>query len=282
MKKTKFVTLSIIISVFLSCIGHKSKQIEVESNDSLKKSLLADTLIFESDSIEVIPENVDDLFADFVYCFFSNENLQEKRTEFPLLFVENGVERSIPRTDWSFISLLGNLECYAIIHERETDLEQFSEQMICKISVKLVLQNNSEVISYNFHKVSEKWILTDVCRTPLQSEKDGDFIQFFYRFTSDSLFQENHLCSSLQMAILDPVDEFNTIEATINSEQWSSFAPILTNNSLLFLDLGLNHIGYSSCKFISLRGFGNGLDNTFKFIRKDNTWMLSKFEDYSN
>ncbi len=282
MKNTKFVTLSIIISVFCSCVGHKSKRIELEFKDSLKQSLLADTLIFENDRIETIPENVDDLLADFVYCFFTNESLQEERTEFPLLFIEDGAERLIPKSEWIFIPLLENLDCYAIIHERAADLELIREQTIRKVSVKVVSQNTSEIIVYNFHRESKKWMLVNVLKTPLQSEMDDDFIRFFCQFTSDTLFQENHLCTSLQMSVLDPVDEFNIIETTINSEQWDSFAPMLANNSLVFLDLGLTPTAYSACKFISLRGFGHGLDNTFKFIRKDNTWMLSKFEDYSN
>ena len=118
---------------------------------------------------------------------------------------------------------------------------------------------------------------------PLEKGDNEDFVEFFGRFATDSLFQSRRIKQPLAFVTTDPDDDFSVLETTLDLNQWFAFKPELPTDRLSNINYGQKSIDDSNVKIVALKGIGNGLSNILYFKRKERSgdWELYKFEDVS-
>ena len=134
---------------------------------------------------------------------------------------------------------------------------------------------------YYFERIKGAWILEAINLRPIEKNDNEDFVEFFNRFASDSLFQSQRVQNPLAFVTSDPDDDFSILETTIDRNQWFAFKPVLPTDRLSNINYGQRNDDNSSTKILALKGIGNGFSNLLYFRRKGGEWELYKFEDTS-
>ena len=119
----------------------------------------------------------------------------------------------------------------------------------------------------------------DDAAMPKEEEESENFYEFYARFVGDSVFQAERVSTPLPFVTLDPEDEFQVLETTLNERQWFAFQPTLSKEYLTNVNYGQGLDNRSKTRIVELKGFGNGFYNTLHFRRKNGVWMLVRFED---
>ena len=122
----------------------------------------------------------------------------------------------------------------------------------------------------------------DFADMPENEDSKESFYEFYEHFANDSLFQQTRLHNPLKFVTVDPDDEFQIIETTLEAGQWFAFQPVLPREFLTNVNYGQNENSKSNTKVIEIKGFGNGFNNTLYFERRNGLWKLVQFEDLSD
>ena len=242
----------------------------------------ADSLVMDSAAKAAIPKNIDETFDDFVYTYASDKRFQLYRTHFPLPYVKDTVRVEIKRSEWIHDALYTNLEFYNMLFDSEPDMEYEKKTDVNRVYVSWLFLDTSKTRRYHFERVNGRWMLEDIEETSLKNDPNEDFLQFFYKFCNDSIFQREHVESPLKFVTTDPDDDFNVMEAFIEVDQWFAFRPNLPRDKMTNINYGQPYSPSSKEKIVTFRGIGSGYSNTLFFSRKHDEWYLSSFEDLSN
>ena len=105
-----------------------------------------------------------------------------------------------------------------------------------------------------------------------------DFLTFYARFSSDTLYQQAHIEQPLKVMVLDPEEDDSYIEGTINAEQWRSFCPDVPQGVISNIRYGVQR--YRPKRMILQKsGSSNGMQELFFFTKEDNEWYLTRYEN---
>ena len=115
----------------------------------------------------------------------------------------------------------------------------------------------------------------------MEKDDDEDFVSFYARFVTDSLYQSHHITEPLQFVTIDPDDEFSILETTLDLNQWYAFCPMMPTDKLSNINYGQRNDDHSRTKILKVNGIGNGYSNVFYFRRRAGEWRLYKYEDTS-
>ena len=115
----------------------------------------------------------------------------------------------------------------------------------------------------------------------MESNAESDFLPFYARFVSDSIYQRKHVCSPLSFITIDPDDDFSILETTLDVEQWFAFRPQMPADRLSNICYGQKNDAGSTTKIIKVNGIGNGYSNVLYFRKTYGKWELYKYEDTS-
>jgi len=291
--KINKVWFSLLIFLFLtSCSGNKKKTepavsqpVDAETTDV--PVIEADTLAITEpvDSLEIIPADtvyVDEFFDDFIFNYATDERLRMKRTVSPLPYYLNDTTLRIDREDWVIDTLFFSNDYYTLLIDHDDELEIPEQTTPSSVQVEWYYREPFEAIKYYFEKINGRWMLEGVHARPIVEGMNDDFIKFFFRFSTDSVYQAKHIHQPLIFVTTDPDDDFAIIETTLDLNQWDAFKPILPEDVFSNINYGQHNDDNSSHKIVQLKGIGNGFLNSLFFRRKDNSWELYKFEDTSN
>ena len=116
---------------------------------------------------------------------------------------------------------------------------------------------------------------------PVEECEGENFVDFYTRFVTDSLYQSRHIADPLQFVTIDPDDEFAILETTLDVNQWYAFRPPLPADRLSNINYGQRNEDNSNTKILKVNGIGNGYSNVFYFRRRGGEWELYKYEDTS-
>jgi len=61
----------------------------------------------------------------------------------------------------------------------------------------------------------------------IKNDENENFIEFFHKFATDSIFQRSRTREPLTFVTTDPDDDFSILETTMEVNQWFAFAPRL-------------------------------------------------------
>lgn len=280
----RFIAGVAVLAFLGSCGNKKARMNPFAAITSEIDSVIhkKDTLLEENKFTGPIPIEADDSFDDFIYTFASDDALQRQRVLFPLPYYNGEALSKIEENHWKHDDLFTKQSFYTLLFEREEDMDLVGGNALTSVQVEWIFMPKRMVKRYYFERIKGAWILQSIRLQPILSTENEDFVAFFDRFSTDSVFQSQRIRQPLQFVTTDPDDDFSVIETTLDLNQWFAFKPTLPIDKLSNINYGQKNDGQSPYKILALKGIGNGFSNILYFQRKaDGNWELYKFEDTS-
>ena len=137
------------------------------------------------------------------------------------------------------------------------------------------------VKKYYFQRIKGMWMLEAINLRRIEKGENEDFVDFYTRFATDSLYQSRHISDPLQFITIDPDDEFAILETTLDVNQWYAFRPLMPVDRLSNINYGQKNEDRSTSKILKVNGIGNGYSNIFYFRKRGGEWEMYKYEDTS-
>lgn len=267
----------LVAAAMMSCTGKKAPE-EVKPQAPVD-SISADADTVGIDSSEVAPPTtVDELFADFIYTYSTNRSFQYRRTAFPLRRTRDGrPEKDMSRAAWKFDNLYYRHDLHLVILDGEKALNTLATVNSDTVRVEWLLFSKKWCKQYVFARKAGEWNLVCLNSFLISRHRDADFLNFYERFATDSLFQSEHLNETIDFITYDEDNHYEKIEGIIESEQYPMFSPELPADDIFNIDYGVEKKN-RNVRVVSVRGNSNGLATMFKFVRKGGEWKLVKFE----
>ena len=279
----KLLTMGLVLSLCASCGNVKGGKDPfaalAQQVDSMGKKLNA---VLSVDSSMVLrPLEADELFDDFIFNFALDSSLQKQRTMFPLLYNKEGASVRIDRKEWKHDYLFAEQNFYTLLFDREQDMDVVGDTALNSVQVEWLYLKERQIKRYYFQRQKGMWMLDSIALHRISPLRDNDFIPFYSRFVTDSVYQQQHIHSPLQFVTIDPDDDFSILETTLNREQWLAFRPTMPVAPLSNINYGQKNSWNASTKILKVNGIGNGYSNVFYFRRRGGEWELYKYEDTS-
>ena len=227
------------------------------------------------------PIAADELFSDFIFSYALDDTLQRQRTVFPLPYYKENIPLKLEAKDWTHDYLFARENNYTLLFDNEEDMDMIGDTAQTSVQVEWIYLRTLMVKRYYFERINGMWMLEAVNLRHMEQGEEENFVEFYARFASDSLFQRRHIASPLQFVTLDPDDEFSILETTLDKDQWFAFRPVLPSDSLSNINYGQKNEDLSESKILKVNGIGNGYSNIFYFHKRRGEWQLYKYEDTS-
>ncbi|MBB4046123.1 DUF4348 domain-containing protein [Bacteroides reticulotermitis] len=272
-----------LLGLLCSC-GNKTTKIDpfadiTKEVDSIRHK--TDSVPGEKQPEELKPIEADESFDDFIYSFASDKELQLQRVKFPLPYYNGDEKKNIEKRFWKHDNLFTKQNYYTLLFDREEDMDLVGDTSLTSVQVEWIYMRTRMIKKYYFERLKGAWILEAVNLRPIEHNDNENFVEFFSRFASDSLFQSRRVQAPLMFVTTDPDDDFSILETTLDLNQWFAFKPVLPADRLSNINYGQQNSDQSSTKILALKGIGNGFSNILYFHRKGGEWELYKFEDTS-
>ena len=103
----------------------------------------------------------------------------------------------------------------AITHcsfDDEDDLELVGRYCLTSVQVEWILLENRMVKKYYFERTKGVWMLEAINLRQIEQGENEDFVAFYLRFVTDSVYQSRHIREPLEYITIDPDDEFSIPE----------------------------------------------------------------------
>ncbi len=277
-----------MLLLLIAC-GNKEQQKFIPVADTIV-AVQADTMELLTDSMqlaEIMKEKPrvqvgNELFEDFIFNYAADEELQLKRTKFPLSYYEPDTVLRIEKEMWKHDHLFTQEHHYTLLFDTEEDMEMVGDTALNSVQVEWFYLATKMVKRYYFQRTAGKWILEAINLRKMQSEEENeDFIDFYSKFSEDSLYQEKHIADPLQFITIDPEDEFAILETTLDASQWPAYRYLLPTERLSNISYGQRNRDDAKTKILKVNGIDNGYHNLFYFRKKGDGWELYRYEDTS-
>lgn len=280
----KKLIAGVVLLALLSACGNKKSNINPFASitnevDSIRQK--ADSVHLKKSPEEPAPIEADESFDDFIYSFASDKELQRQRVKFPLPYYNGDEKSKIEERYWKHDDLFTKQNYYTLLFDREEDMDRVGDVQLTSVQVEWIYMKTRMVKKYYFERVKGAWMLEGINLRPIERNENENFVEFFARFATDSLFQSRRVQNPLSFITSDPDDDFSILETTLDLNQWFAFKPTLPTDRLSNINYGQRNEESSATKILALKGIGNGFSNILYFHRKDGEWELYKFEDTS-
>ena len=274
--KSGLAQLVVAVVLFAACAGGQSRHgIVAETGDTaaIDSSFAEEELADE----EPVPEAADELFDDFIFNFAANKRLQLERTVFPLeVRDDEGGEQKVERAGWKMEHFFMNQDYYTLIFDSQEQAEQqVKDTALSMATVEKIFLDEGRVMQYHFCRQRGRWMLSEVTRQSLPRNPNAQFLGFYQRFVSDSVFRHQSLSDQIDFVGPDPDNDFEQVEGVITPDFWDAFAPDLPKHLLYNIVYGKQNAA-SVQKILYLRGIANGLEVELTFRQKGGRWKLTK------
>lgn len=280
----KKIGLGVCLLFFLMSCGNKKTKID----PFVTITNLVDSTAHKTDSVPQVvvdddpkPTEADESFDDFIYGYASDDALQKQRTKFPLPYYNVDTVSKIEKDEWKHDYLFTQQSYYTLLFDNEDDLELVGDTAVTSVKVEWFLLKERMVKRYYFERVKGAWMLEAINLRRVETEQNEDFITFYTRFVTDSIYQSRHIREPLVYITIDPDDEFSILETTLDLNQWYAFRPVLPVERLSNINYGQQNDDNATTKIMKVNGIGNGYSNIFYFRKRGGTWELYKYEDTS-
>ncbi len=241
----------------------------------------------EDDEVDEVIEEVERSaspllsFNDFFFLFLRNKRFQAAHVKFPLeveeldasvhtitsgaafrsyfLWPDEGEEYTLMLTDLSQMDALDESGALDSVVAQVIDLQAMTARDYC------------------FHCADSLWQLLRIDNYEPRGRL-GDFLRFYARFATDTLFQQDRLAEQISFSSPDPDDETQVIEGILLPSQWEAFRPDLPQGLITNLLFGQR---FDSTQRILLLqcGAATGMMQTTTFEQVHGRWLLTSFDD---
>lgn len=283
MKQIGWMLLCLLTFLF-SCDNNKKTKVDPFATITG----MVDSATHKADTIHRIkvkedpkPIEADESFDDFIYNYASDNALQLQRTKFPLPYFNGDVSSRIEEKYWKHDYLFSKQSYYTLLFDNENDLDLVGDTSLTSAQVEWLFLKTRMVKKYYFKRIKGAWMLEAIKLRPIEKNENENFVDFYTRFVTDSIFQSKRIRDPLQYITIDPDDEFSILETTMSLNQWYAFHPLLPVDKLSNVNYGQKNEDKSSTKILKVNGIGNGYSNVFYFRKRGGEWELYKYEDTS-
>lgn len=284
---TKFRLIGLAVTVaMLSCGGKEQGAGNDEQDAELEEIATPDTLMQEEEEELVINEesspSIDGVFNDFLFAYLHSRKLRQERTANPLRLEHREraaemYEEFDPEFEFSFLSGEYFTTLYGNVSQMQAeDEEEMEEDSI--VNLQRINLNDGTIRNFLFLREDGLWQLDAVREATFGDDEDlSDFLTFYARFCTDSLFQMQSIANPLRIVLQNSEDEEGSIDGTIDAEQWQTFCPEVPSGIISNIRKG-QHYGQHR---IVLRksGLADGLQEVFTFTRDRAGWRLTRYEN---
>ena len=267
------------LALLVACGGNKTntteEEIPADTTMSAADSIAADEAANDPLANLPLPKAADELFDDFLYNFAASRKLQMERVMFPLKKVNGNKVEKIDRDHWRMERYFMRQQYYTLLFDSEKHMEVVKDTSVNHAVVEMIYFNTGAVVQHIFDRLRGAWMLTSVNTIPISGSNNASFLEFYSRFSTDKEFQEESLSETIQFEGPDPDDDFARMEGVITPDTWEAFAPELPQKMIYNIIYGQPRPEGNRKVFV-LRGIANGMELEMTFVRKNDTWKLTK------
>ena len=195
-----------------------------------------------------MPKAADELFDDFLFNFAANNKLQHEGY-------------------------------YTLIFDNEKQMELMKDTHISHAVVEKINLDEKNVEQFVFERKNGLWTLTNIRRGAMYQNANASFLDFYERFSRDSLFQVASLAQPVKTSLPDPDDDFSYIDGEFYPEQWTDFKPPVMPQHMIYNILYGQEYKQSNKKLFIIRGIANGLETEMTFQMKGGEWKLTQLSN---
>ena len=267
------------LTLLVACGGNKTntteEEIPADTTMSAADSITADEAANDPLANLPLPKAADELFDDFLYNFAASRKLQMERVMFPLKKVNGNKVEKIDRDHWRMERYFMRQQYYTLLFDSEKHMEVVKDTSVNHAVVEMIYFNTGAVVQHIFDRLRGAWMLTSINTIPISGSNNASFLEFYSRFSTDKEFQEESLSETIQFEGPDPDDDFARMEGVITPDTWEAFAPELPQKMIYNIIYGQPRPEGNRKVFV-LRGIANGMELEMTFVRKNDTWKLTK------
>ena len=265
--------------LLVACGGNKTntteEEIPADTTMSAADSIAADEAANDPLANLPLPKAADELFDDFLYNFAASRKLQMERVMFPLKKVNGNKVEKIDRDHWRMERYFMRQQYYTLLFDSEKHMEVVKDTSVNHAVVEMIYFNTGAVVQHIFDRLRGAWMLTSINTIPISGSNNASFLEFYSHFSTDKEFQEESLSETIQFEGPDPDDDFARMEGVITPDTWEAFAPELPQKMIYNIIYGQPRPEGNRKVFV-LRGIANGMELEMTFVRKNDTWKLTK------
>lgn len=274
------VVLAIMVVGFggAGCSDKKPVAVDTTAVDSVSDTVAVDTVetLLEE---QPVPKAADELFDDFFFNFAGNRKLQMKRIKFPLPVTSYGKrQKPIQRREWQIDHFFMQQDYYTLIFDNRRQMEWPKDTAVKAVTVEKIYLDEGRVKQYIFRRENGLWMLEGINSQATERSMNASFLDFYRRFSTDSLFQIESMNGLVTFTAPDPDDDFNDITGEMLPEQWPMFKPAIIPTGVIYNILYGQKYSESTQKIFVVRGIANGLEIEMTFRKKNGAWKLVRFE----
>ena len=276
----KGLVIAVALGCLLSCKDSKMTNAfdnEDEMEEDSIEAFVGDTLhLFEE---EEPPAAVDELFDDFFYNFIDDARFQGQRIAYPLPCKEGDESEKLTKQDWAQYDHFKNQEVLSVLYEREQDYALSKDTSMQHVGVEWIQLKDDDVERFQFNRVGGKWMLTEIDKKKRGNMPNGDFLDFYAKFMTDTVFQGKSLAEPLKVILTSDDGEEEPQEEFLTVEEWFEMRHSLPlpTEEIVNVDYGQACISQNK-KTLLLQGISNGMQMKFKFNKDGDDWKLMEIE----
>ena len=252
----------------------------------LVATLLISCSVEEKNKNKVIVENAfatdvknedikgDTSFLKFFTKFMWDAAFQKTRILFP--FDQHGKTIKSSK-EWIHLPFFSRYEYFPTL---TSDTLSTYEKDIKQASTTLYVVdfNNKTASSFAFEKMDNIWILKRNSKIAFSNVPDFEFVNFFLKFTHDSVFQAKNIAFPIRESFSDPENDYETAERKIQKDDWI-FWDITSNLNEVMMFSDIQRM--NKYRNLFFRGVENGIWVKYTFEKINGNWKLIRIEDYS-
>lgn len=270
------------MAFFSSCKEKPSKDQEfVDSLLAELDTVSVDTLVYHVEE-EPLSEAVDENFNDFFYTFTHNKSFCISRVNFPLSVTneDNQKIRVIKnRNDFKTEFSYTDNDYYVLLLNSKDDLDVSLGADISEAGVHVVDLQSQHVRMFGYGRKDGKWNLSSEQELSFSAHPCGEFLEFYDKFSQDSVFQLAHIAQPLEISIPDE-DDGEMIEGTIDADQFPVFSPELPSGQFLMMNNGSSLNCFNPQRVVMVKcGMASGMMNILVFEKEEDSWKLVELSE---
>lgn len=245
----------------------------------------SDSLLIEKDSLllsgekeyKAVYSHADNLFDDFLYAFTTDKKFQRQRITFPLTVTENGKKRLMQADEWNGKKYFPKTNSYVVLYDSKNHYRMEKDTSLTRASLQWVYLKKRQAMTFDFQKVNRCWMLHDISITPFKTTPNGNFLNFYAHFSTDSVYQSKSIREPLTFLTTETSTNA-PIEGVLAVEQWFAFKPFLPHPDFANVLYGQPNSG-KQWKIMVIKGASNGSRCLLTFRKTGRKWMLVKYEN---
>jgi hypothetical protein len=269
----KYLSIILALSIF-SCQNQSSHKEEkaVATSDIVETGSIdtANQIVIDSVPKQTVKIQT---FMEFFSQFMWDKDFQKESIIYPINLNDIEIKE---KSNWRYNDFYTSKSSMPILHY---DTLTYYDKDIKedKIKMHILSFEQGKATNYSFSKKENSWNLINVSSMKLDSLRDYGFINFLTRFSSDSIFQFEHIQFPLTHYFADSDNDYETTSDPINQNEWKQWNLIESIEGLMILDIDKK----TKYRNIFFRGIENGIYVKYTFTQTQTSWELVKLENYS-